>query len=83
MDMEERARQERWKAEHGMLAEDEETHSLQEWFEEMYFETEQKTNMDQEEISHIGALIQRMLRLEPAARPSAQELLQDSWFRER
>lgn len=60
----------------------EDIHSLQSWLEEMYFDGERNADLTREDILRVGALVGRMLRLEPRARASANEILQDPWFRE-
>ncbi|QDS72140.1 hypothetical protein FKW77_004169 [Venturia effusa] len=54
--------------------------TLQEWLEEMYFDGERNSDLTRGDISHVGRLVRRMLRLEPSKRASAEEILRDSWF---
>ena len=76
----------RWKMDwHVMeqtLDESDPTSSLQEWLEEMYFDGERREDLSREDNMRVGALIRSMLRMEPSARASAKEVIQDAWFRE-
>lgn len=54
--------------------------NFQEWLEETYFDGVRKEDFTREEIIGLGALVLRLLRFEPSARASAQEILQDPWF---
>lgn len=63
------------------------TYTLQSWLEETYFNNnnsgggvEKRTNLSREDISRVGMLIGRMLRLEPGDREEAREVLGDEWF---
>ncbi|KAH6612603.1 serine protein kinase [Boeremia exigua] len=82
MSLENQARRDKLRAKYSLPLEAGRQYGLQEWLHKMYFETEQRVDLSQEDMFKVGALIHRMLRLEPAARPSARELLQDSWFLE-
>lgn len=52
------------------------------FLEEVYFDDTRKQDLGQEDICKVGALIGSMLKLEPGARASAKEALQDSWCHE-
>ena len=58
------------------------TCSLQDWLEEMYFDMERREDMSREDILRVGVLIGSMLRMEPSARASAKDVVQDAWFQE-
>lgn len=55
---------------------------LQDWLEDVYFNKDKRVEFSKDEIYQVGKVIGRMLRLEPDARPSAEDILQDSWFDE-
>ena len=52
---------------------------LQEWLEEVYFDDEKNADFSRADIAKVGELVKRLLRLEPMARASAKEILEDSW----
>ena len=54
--------------------------NLQEWLEETYFDGVRNEDLTREDIKKIGVLVRRLLRFEPSARASAQDILQDPWF---
>ncbi|KAJ5172788.1 protein kinase [Penicillium capsulatum] len=56
--------------------------SLQQWLEDMYFDCALKPNLTREAIASLGHIIGRLLRLEPSARASARDILNDPWFKE-
>jgi serine/threonine-protein kinase SRPK3 len=56
--------------------------SLQDWLEDMYFDGERRADLSREDIQRVGALIRRMLLLEPHARATAKEILRDPWWHE-
>lgn len=56
------------------------TCSLQDWLEQMYFDGERREDMSREDILRVGLLIGSMLRMEPSARASAKDVVQDAWF---
>ena len=58
------------------------TPSLQAWLEEVYFDSEITPEFSRADIAKVGELVQRLLRLEPTARASAKEILEDSWFQD-
>lgn len=66
--------------------EEDPTYTLQTWLEETYFNNnsgggvEKRTDLSREDISRVGMLIGRMLRLEPGDREEAREVLGDEWF---
>ncbi|OJZ90478.1 hypothetical protein ASPFODRAFT_28968 [Aspergillus luchuensis CBS 106.47] len=53
---------------------------LQEWLEEMYFDGERKEDMTRDDIVELGRIIRKLLRFEPGARASVEEILNDPWF---
>jgi hypothetical protein len=55
--------------------------TLQEWLEEVYFDEGREADFTREEIVQVSELIRKLLRLEPAARTAATEVLQDPWFK--
>lgn len=55
---------------------------LQEWLENMYFDSERKEDLTGEDFAKLGQIIQKLLRFEPSARASAREILNDPWFRD-
>jgi serine/threonine-protein kinase SRPK3 len=57
--------------------------NLQEWLEETYFDGVREETLSRADIVKVGALIHRLLRFEPSTRASAQEILQDPWFRDK
>lgn len=67
--------------------EEDPTYTLHAWLEETYFNNnnsgrggEKRMDLSREDISRVGMLIGRMLRLEPLAREEAREVLRDEWF---
>lgn len=60
---------------------------LLDWLERCYFDGELRSDIRREyfgqiEIRKVGKLVKRMLRLEPSARVSTEEVLGDPWFHE-
>jgi hypothetical protein len=47
--------------------------SLQEWLEELYFDSDRPSEFTKKEIKEIGELIRNLMRLEPSERISAKE----------
>lgn len=80
MDLERTARKEKWQTVHGTLPDEDIACQLQEWFEQVYLEGNNEEDLKKADIDRIGALIGSMLRLEPSARASARDVLQDSWL---
>lgn len=65
--------------------EEDATYTLHAWLEETYFNNnsggvEKRTDLSREDISRVGMLIGRMLRLEPGDREEARDILRDEWF---
>lgn len=54
--------------------------TLQDWLEEVYFDTEEDTDFTKDDIAKVGDLVRSMLRLEPGARASVSQILEDPWF---
>lgn len=55
---------------------------LQEWLEEMYFDGERKEDLSRDDIVEMGRIIRKLLRFEPGARASVEEILNDPWLRD-
>lgn len=55
--------------------------TLQEWLEEVYFDTERRCELTKQDVAKIGELVRRLLRFEPASRSSAKDIANDPWFR--
>ncbi|KAJ5383744.1 hypothetical protein N7517_001655 [Penicillium concentricum] len=55
---------------------------LQEWLEELYFVSDRKAELTKDDIVQLGGIIRKLLRFEPSARASAEEILNDPWFRD-
>ena len=55
---------------------------LQQWLEEVYFDGEVQADFSREDIQSLGRVIGKLLRLEPAERASAKEILEDPWFQD-
>lgn len=74
---------ERWKATWLAMSDGETEEpgiTLQSWLNELYFDSEKTVELTQDDVTKIFGIIQRMLRLEPAARVSAAQILEDPWF---
>ena len=71
-----------WRAMMSIEARGESVQPLQKWLNEVYFDGKREAELTQEDIMKVGELVRRMLRLEPSARASAEQILQDPWFRE-
>lgn len=56
--------------------------NLQEWLEELYFDSPQSPDLTREDIVKLGQIIGSLLRFEPSARASAKQVLDDPWFDE-
>ncbi|PYH31167.1 serine protein kinase [Aspergillus neoniger CBS 115656] len=54
---------------------------LQEWLEEMYFDSERKEDLTRDDIVELGRIIRKLLRFEPGARASVEEDLDEPCFR--
>ncbi|XRM38397.1 hypothetical protein ABZX51_001817 [Aspergillus tubingensis] len=54
---------------------------LQGWLEEMYFDGERKEDLSRDDIVELGRIIRKLLRFEPGARASVEEILDEPWFR--
>ncbi|KAF2766562.1 kinase-like protein [Teratosphaeria nubilosa] len=72
-----------WQAMRPPPADVEDCLSLQELLEEIYFDDGNlRKDLSRDDIRELGRLIKLMLRLEPAARASAREILESPWFRD-
>ncbi|KAJ5413494.1 hypothetical protein N7465_005799 [Penicillium sp. CMV-2018d] len=56
--------------------------NLQEWLEELYFDSPHSPDLTKEDIARLGQIIRSLLLFEPSARASAKQVLDDSWFDE-
>lgn len=56
--------------------------NLQEWLEELFFDSPQSPDLTREDIVKLGQIIGSLLRFEPSARASAKQVLDDPWFDE-
>lgn len=56
--------------------------NLQEWLEEVYFDGPQSPDLTREDIARLGQIVGRLLHLEPSARASARQILENPWFNE-
>ncbi|KAF2420196.1 kinase-like protein [Tothia fuscella] len=74
--------QQTWRAMDSASPGEKSGYTLQEWLEEMYFDGERNDDLTREDILKVGKLVRSILQFEPAKRASAEELLQDSWFKE-
>lgn len=72
--------QEKWRAMGCPEPVEESSCSLQKSLEELYFYGKDKLDFTREDLLKAGELIRKLLRLEPSARASATEILQDPWF---
>lgn len=70
----------RWQAMKNKLSHEEYSYTLQEWLEEVYFDTGKQAEFTREDIASVGMLIERMLKLEPSARAKAKDALGNAWF---
>ena len=76
--------QQKWRTMNSAWTGDETENSLQEWLEETYFDgMMRREDLTREDIVKVGALVRRLLRFEPSTRASAQEILEDPWFRDK
>ncbi|KAJ5513374.1 hypothetical protein N7463_002926, partial [Penicillium fimorum] len=55
---------------------------LQEWLEELYFMSDRKAELSEDDIVQLGGIIGKLLRFEPSTRASAKEIFNDPWFRD-
>lgn len=55
--------------------------ALQNWLEELYFDSERSTDLTKEDIVKLGQLLGKLLQFEPAKRVSVREILDDPWFK--
>lgn len=55
---------------------------VQEWLEEVYFDSSHKPDLTRDDISRLGVIIGKLLYFEPSSRASARQILDDPWFRE-
>ncbi|CAI7577538.1 unnamed protein product [Penicillium discolor] len=56
--------------------------NLQEWLEELYFDSPHSPDLTREDIARLGKIIGSLLLFEPSARASAKQVLDDPWFDE-
>lgn len=69
-----------WRAMESVKARGASGQSLEVWLEEVYYDGEREVDLTREDVIKVGQLVRRMLRLEPSARASARQVLQDPWF---
>ncbi|KAI3327970.1 kinase-like protein [Xylariaceae sp. AK1471] len=55
--------------------------TLQEWLEEVYFDTQRRCELTKQDVDKIGELVRLLLRWEPARRSPAKDIANDPWFR--
>jgi serine/threonine protein kinase len=76
---------ERWQEKFKTIDSDwfeESANELQKWLEEIYFDDRKRQIFTRQDIVKIGDLVRRLLRFEPSARASVDEILQDPWFKD-
>lgn len=56
--------------------------NLQEWLEELYFDSPHSPDLTKEDIARLGQIIESLLLFEPSARASAKQVLDNPWFNE-
>lgn len=56
--------------------------NLQQWLEELYFDSPQSPDLTREDVARLGQIIGSLLLFEPSARASAKQVLDDPWFDE-
>jgi hypothetical protein len=56
-------------------------HNLQEWLEEIYFDSP-RPDLSRQDIVRLGQIVGKLLHFEPSARASAKQVLDDPWFDE-
>lgn len=56
--------------------------NLQEWLEDVYFNSPLSPDLTREDIVRLGQIVGRLLHFEPSARASARDVLNDPWFNE-
>jgi hypothetical protein len=54
--------------------------NLQEWLDEVYFDSALSPDLTREDIVRLGQIVGRLLHFEPSARASARQILNDPWF---
>lgn len=73
--------QQKWRAMDSAAPGERSGYTLQEWLEEIYFDGERNHDLTREDILNVGRLVRSLLQFEPSNRASAEEILQDSWFK--
>ncbi|VUC36442.1 unnamed protein product [Clonostachys rosea] len=71
----------KWKAMAENLSREEESLTLHQWLEEVYFDGNKHPEFSVEDIAKVAELISKMLRFEPSKRATASQLLTHDWFR--
>ncbi|KAI3109579.1 hypothetical protein CBS147333_5564 [Penicillium roqueforti] len=56
--------------------------NLQEWLEDVYFNSPLSPDLTREDIVRLGQIVGRLLHFEPSARASARDVLNDPWLNE-
>ncbi|KAF4463879.1 CMGC SRPK kinase [Fusarium albosuccineum] len=72
--------QTKWETMQKCLSEEDDSYTLQEWLEEVYFDDLKHTEFTKEDIASVARLIDRMLKFEPSLRATASDTLADVWF---
>ncbi|KAK8229406.1 kinase-like domain-containing protein [Phyllosticta capitalensis] len=57
-------------------------HTLQTWLKKLYVGNLGVRDLSRKDLRKVGELVRRMLRLEPAERATAAEILDHAWFRD-
>ncbi|KAF2630634.1 hypothetical protein BU25DRAFT_334303 [Macroventuria anomochaeta] len=82
MDTARRVELEKWYVEIATPPFEEPLHTLQTWLENIHLDEERKQDLSRNDIQQVGELVRGILRLEPTARASARDIVQDPWFHE-
>lgn len=53
---------------------------MQAWLEEVYFDSK-SADMTRDEIIDVGVVLRKLLRFDPWSRTSAEDILEEKWFR--
>ncbi|KAJ3526925.1 hypothetical protein NM208_g10957 [Fusarium decemcellulare] len=72
--------QTKWNTMQKGLSEEDDSYTLQEWLEEVYFDDNKHTEFTREDIESMASLIERMLKFESSLRATASDILADAWF---
>ncbi|KAM4064680.1 kinase [Hirsutella rhossiliensis] len=72
--------QAKWQAMQKYVPRGDDSCTLQQWLEEVYFDDNEHPDFSREDIVRVGGLIKRMLKFEPSLRDTARDALADPWF---